>query len=516
MIYKSLFISILLLPIISLPAGAAPKEVTLYPQGAQVTELTKVRFQQSGKLLYNCYVTISGQADPLSFQAAPLQNDLIKIEDVAWRRLPKDEEVAVKVRRREAKQLQEEKNGLLADLEGLENQLQFWQQQTKAKAKTPAEAGVIAANLGRNTKKAFLQKLTVSQELARLDKRIKEIEEEINTAAGAGQALWEGTITFSGVAQPEAWLSYSYTLTRCGWRPAYRLDAVIPQDKIKFAWEAEVWQNSGQIWQDVDIRLAQTHAAVSPPPPLTLPSPLLKHEAAIPPKRIKSPRKKKTAAASGPTNDQETSLSPVSLGDFPLLQVVRTTLPSGLRQKIILLAENWPAALDYLARPECEPQASLQAHVHLPVSKEIPRGEALFFRNGSLLRKGEFDFSGQQKSIFVGRDPLVTVTRFLSPGTSSDKSDLTRQRRWEAQNNHSSPIKLRVEEALPLAAAGVMSNPSLSSTSAPMEEKPGLWIWTLDLQAGEKKALLHRTELETSDGQKSEMGLLPPLPSKQE
>lgn len=493
--YKSLFISILLLPVISLPAGAVPKEVILYRQSACVTELTKVRFQSSGKQFHNCIVIISGQADPASFLAVAIRNDRIKIEDIAWRKLPNDEEAGIKALRREAKQLKEEKNGLLADLEGIENQLQFWQQQTKAKAKTPAEAGVISANIGKNTKKAFLQKLLIAQEITRLEKRSKGIEEQLNGYDGAAQSLWQGTITFSGVALPEALLSYSYTLTGCGWCPIYRLDAVIAQDKIKFAWEAEVWQNSGQIWQDVDVRLALTPLPFSPLTPLTMPSPLLKPEDAPQPKRGKSTMKHKPPpAASGQTNDEEPPLPAAVPGDFPVQQVVKITLSSGSRQKIILKEEDWPADLDYLVRPEYDLRAYLRAHVHLSAAKEIPRGEAVFFRNGSLLRKGEFAFTGQQGTIFIGQDPLVAVARCLPPGEASAGSKQPQLCCWEAQNNHTLPIKLRIEETAPAAAGGTIK-PSLSPGPVPVEEKPGLWVWTLDLPAGEKKTLLSRPEL---------------------
>lgn len=411
--HRSVSICIFLLSFTAAPLGAAPQEIILYREAARVTELTKVRFQPEGKQLHLCLITLPGQADPASFQALPLGNDLVKIEDISWRRLPKKgDEAGLKARRRAAGQLKESKNGLLAELEGIESQLQFWQQQTKAKAKTPAEAALIAANIGRNTKKAFLQKLSVSQEITLLDRRIKQLEEEINASDSAAQALWEGTITVSGTAAPpEVLLSYSYTLSGCGWRPVYRLDAVIPENKIKFNWEAEVWQNSGVIWQDVGMRLALTPPPpVSSPSSLAPPSPFVEPDAATHPKKSKSPGKKKPlpSAAGGQSDDAEAPASPAFPGDFPLQQVVKTTLPPGLRKKIILQEENWPAAFDHLARPDNDSQVYLQAHVRFPVTREIPRGEAVFFLNGSFLRRGEFLFSGRQESIVIGQDPLVS------------------------------------------------------------------------------------------------------------
>lgn len=492
-----LFFGICLLTLLSVPAGAALKEVTLYREAARLTELTKVRVRPAGKAFHQCEIIIPGQADPASFMATPLHGDPIKIEDITWRKLANEEGATFKARRRELSQRQEERNGLLADLEGVENQLLFWQQQTKVRAKTPTEAVVISANIGRNTKKALQQKLNVSKEISRLDRRIKEIEAEISDSDGAGQAKWEGTITFSGVAQQEISLSYSYTITGCGWRPCYRLDADLLGEKIKFGWGAEVWQNSGQLWQQVEIRLALFPAPLAAPIPPALSTELNMADAAVPAKRNSSTGKKKLPPAgdSGQDAVEEASVTMPSSGDFFLQPLAGTTLTSGLRTRIILQEESWPVDFDYLARLDYQPQAYLQAHLRRPLEREIPRGDALYYRNGSLLHKGEFVVSGRQESIFFGLDPLVTITRFLISGVSSGQDDHPPHCRWEAKNDHLLPVKVLIEESLSSSATAGKSRSSASAVAASAEEQPGLWVGRLDIPAGGNKALLHHSNL---------------------
>jgi hypothetical protein len=161
-IISHLLTCFLLASFFSCPAWATPKEVIIFPQAARVTEQTKARLILEGKDLRKAVIIIPGTADPASFVASLPSEAKLKLEDHSWRKAPRDEDSEIKDRRRQIKQLREERNGLQASLHGLDNQIQFWQQQTKAKAKTTTDAGIIAAAIGKNIKKAFQEKLSLT------------------------------------------------------------------------------------------------------------------------------------------------------------------------------------------------------------------------------------------------------------------------------------------------------------------------------------------------------------------
>jgi len=50
---------------------------------------------------------------------------------------------------------------MLAKLQALEVQLQFWQAQTKAKAKTLADVSKLADAIGKNVRRDHQEKLTI-------------------------------------------------------------------------------------------------------------------------------------------------------------------------------------------------------------------------------------------------------------------------------------------------------------------------------------------------------------------
>jgi uncharacterized protein (TIGR02231 family) len=479
-------------------ALATPKEVTIFPQAARVTEVTKVRLIPEGKDLRKAVIVIPGTADPASLLAFLPPEAKLKMEDQTWRKSPRDEEAPIKELRRQIRQIREERNGLQASLHGLDNQIQFWQQQTKAKAKTTIEAGVIAASIGKNIKKAYQEKLNLGPEIPRLDKKIKELEEELNLARGKDDVLgiWEVTFLLSG--------TYSYTLTGCGWQPAYRLDARPLRGEVLFDQEAEVWQNSGQPWNDVVVQLTTLTAPAAFLTPAALPPWTVKPREEIRTKVKRSADKGKTLTGAvegpGPAEGNEAP-AVASQDDLNLRPAGRNTIPTGSRLKLKLFEEVWPTAFGYLARPGQSPLAFVSALSNLPEARNIRPGQAMFFRQGVLLGKSNFSLSGKQGLLFFGQDPQVTVTRQLL-------TDQPKHRKWrlEVRNDHAAPIKLRIEESVPQAHDARIK---VKLLAAGAEEKPGLLSWDLELAAGAKKTLFYGIELEAPPDMEVESGFAP-------
>jgi uncharacterized protein (TIGR02231 family) len=495
-------------------ALAAPKEVIIFTQAARVTEVTKVRLLPEGKDLRKAVIVIPGTADPGSLVGFLPPEAKLKMEDQTWRKSPRDEEAPTKELRRQIRQAREERNGLQASLHGLDNQIQFWQQQTKAKAKTTIEAGIIAAAIGKNIKKAYQEKLNLGPEIPRLDKKIKELEGELSLTRGKDEQLgmWEVTFLFSVVAASvpanDILLTYSYTMTGCGWQPAYRFDARPLRGEILFDQEAEVWQNTGQPWNDVVVQLTTFTAPAAFLTPAALPPWNVKPREEIKTKVKRTTDKAKAmprltewpAEGTGPAEGNEASPAALS-DDFNLQTAGRKTIPTGSRLNIKLFEEVWPAAFGYLARPGQSSQAFISALFNFPEARKITPGQAIFSQQGALLGKSNFSLSGKQGLLFFGQDPQVTVTRQLL-------TDQPKHRKWrlEARNNHTAPIKLRIEESIPQAHDARIKI-KLLATGA--EEKPGLLSWDLELAAGEKRTLLYGIELEVPPDMEVESGFAP-------
>jgi uncharacterized protein (TIGR02231 family) len=490
----------------SSPLSAAPDVITLYPQSALVTEVTKVRLQPAGKDFRKSVFTIPGQADPASLRVHAPQDARLKLEGLTWRHVKRNEDEKTKALRKQIKQLKEDRNDLDGLLHGLDTQIQFWQQQTKARAKTPAEAGVLSAAIGKSIRKAFQEKLNRQPELAELDKRIKELQQELYLSAEKNSDIWEANILLSGSAIGETYLTYSYTLAGCGWSPLYLLDARPQAGKISCAWKAEVWQNSGTDWKDVNMNLATGPAAMSLAPPDLAPW-VIRPQQELRSKGKKAADKVKATSPASPTGIgrlSEDVSPPAGQGrSFTLLKAGKQTVPAGERHTINIREETWDADFGYLARPVQSPHSFVSASFHFPETREIPAGAAIFFLNGALLGKRNFALSGQEGVLFFGQDPLVTVDSQMLSLKADDKTSgkekkfYHRQWRFEAVNAHTFPISLRIETPYPDSSDEKIKI-TLHHDPPPSEHKPALLIWKIDLPAGGKKSIDFGVELEAS------------------
>jgi len=483
---------LMLISLFSGTAGAAPREVTFYLQAARVTEQTKVRLLPEGKELRKAIVIVPQTTDISSFVVYSPTEIKLKLVDLTWRKLPRDEEPGIKEARRQIKQLREERNGLQATLHGLDNQIQFWQQQTKSRAKTTAEAGVFAAAIGKNIKKAFQDKLNLAPEIPRLDNKIRYMEEELSQTRGKDDKLWqwEVSILFSGgtVGVPinDLLLTYSYTLTGCGWQPAYRFESRPLQAEVIFGQEAEIWQNSGQQWNDVAIQLTSLTAPASFQEPSGLPAWTIRPREASKAKAKRPAEKVK--ALSRPDEGKE-AVAVITPDDLKLWQIGKKTVLTGSHLKVKIYGEVWPASFSYLSRPAQNPQALFGAFFKFSETRKMPPGQALFFSQDALVGKSNFSLlSEKQGTIYFGPDPQVTVTRKLL-------IDQPQHQQWrlEARNDHTAAIKLNVEESVPQANDSKIKV-RLSAPGA--DRNSGLLRWQLELAAGEMKALTYDIEID--------------------
>ena len=142
---KLIVVLILLVPVCS---TAAVKEVTLFPDSAKISEITKIHPQCSDKC--RAVITLPPQADPESLVVSLPPLGHIKIEDLQAKAIQVQDEAKIAELRKQIAGAEGEKKETQAKLDALEAQLQFWQAQTKAKTKTVADSYKLADAIGRN------------------------------------------------------------------------------------------------------------------------------------------------------------------------------------------------------------------------------------------------------------------------------------------------------------------------------------------------------------------------------
>ncbi|MGD0279362.1 MAG: mucoidy inhibitor MuiA family protein [Smithella sp.] len=509
--YKLIIVLILLLPVCSL---AAVKEVTLFPDSAKISEITKVHPQCSDKC--RAIITLPPQADPESLVVSLPPLSRVKIEDLQAKPIPVQDEAKIAELRKQIAGAEGEKKETQAKLDALEAQLQFWQAQTKAKTKTVADSYKLADAIGRNVHKANQEKFAGETQLEKIDKNIKKLQDELNQAAGHKETAWEITLTISGANQNEISFPYTYSLAGCGWLPLYRVEA-LPADKIvSFSWEAEVWQSSGEDWKQVQLNLATLQPVINVNPPempdwIIRPRKLYKKmltgnvaaEQLMMKENAKQDSAEDETMGAAPAETRNTTYSIWSLG--------KTNIAAGSRQRLKIKDESWPAEFLYLSRPGMNPQAFVRAQVKLDKPAEIPSGQAIFVIDGAVLGKREFAFAGSEGTLFFGTSPLISVTSSTIADKSDEKTFLqdkqTRSWQWliEAKNSSAADIKLRIEEPVPQARDKRIKL-DFKQNPEPAEKDHAKFVWILDVPAGQKKTIQNNIELEAPNDMNIDFG----------
>ncbi|MDA8126408.1 MAG: mucoidy inhibitor MuiA family protein [Deltaproteobacteria bacterium] len=481
-------------------AAASPREVTLYPNSAKVVDTLRVALQPAGNEAFKAVVTLPGQAVPDTLTALLPRNSPLRIDDQSWKQVNRQDDAKLADLRRQIQNLKAERIGILSGIQALDAQIKFWQEQAKVKPKSIEETGVMAALIARSVKKTFQDKLTLEPDLEKTDKKIRELQEEMNRIGGQKEDLWEVTFLLSGPAAKEASLTLTYVLNGCGWTPLYRLEALPRDGVIHFTWEAEIWQSSGSDWNQVAVNLATLPArsVLSPP---DLPQWIIRpRQQAILKSRAMEELREMSAAAPMPFDLQEVPRE-IRESTYSLWNIGMRNIPAGARQRLKIRFENWTADFVHLIRPGLTAQAFIQASVKLAEAKDIPAGQATFMIDGAILAKRSFSFAGQEGRFTFGADPLVTTETVLlsrkagEKGFIADKQTQEWSWRYDIKNARDTAVRIRLEDSLPQVRDERIKL-FLKGEPEPTEKTAEAMIWLQECAAGGRLSVVNTVRLE--------------------
>lgn len=500
-ITKILIFLILFPPVFPTDVCAVPRAVTLFPNSARVTDIVRISPQTIGMGSFKAVVTLPAQALPDSLTARLDPSSSLKIEEQSWHPINRQDEGQIADLQKKLQQVKTQRIAALSTIQSLDARLRFWQAQDKAKSGTVEETAALAVQIGQNVQKDLSEKLSLEPELETLDKKIRELQEEIGRISGHKESLWEVILILGGSLAGEADLTLTYTLNGCGWLPQYRLDAHPREGLILFDWEAEIWQSSGIDWNQVELELAtlQPHSALGPPdlppwiirprPEFILSKSRQNADTASVPMAVHAEAKD----AAEPREARQTTYAVWTLGN--------KSIPAGPRQRIKIREETWQAEFVHLLRPSLTPQSFVRAHVKLPEGREVPPGTATFLIDGGILGKRPFVFAGQEGTFSFGIDPLVTVETALLSRKSGEKGLIvdkqTQEWSWrmDIRNAGSSAIQVRLEEPMP-QPRDEWIHIALQLQPEADEKSISEMVWLMEIPGGQKRSVFSTIRLD--------------------
>jgi uncharacterized protein (TIGR02231 family) len=153
------------------------------------------------------------------------------------------------------------------------------------------------------------------------------------------------------------------------------------------------------------------------------------------------------------------------------------------------------------AAPVADPTAYLEASFKLAEDTNLLPGKVAIFRDGTFVGRSKFSTAARNDAIRLGfgADDKIKIERTVirqNEGTAgviaSSKTD-TRSFRTVVRNGHDFPIRIAIEDQLPVSENEDIGVEMLSSTTPPtttnLRDKRGVLEWAFDAKPGEIKEI---------------------------
>jgi uncharacterized protein (TIGR02231 family) len=374
-----------------------------------------------------------------------------------------------------------------------------------------AEEIVTADNAMRE---ARLKQREIDRELARLDAQLKtnpsrKMEVRVDLAAnGAGRSAFR----------------VSYTVRGARWSPLYdaRLDSGGKERKpaLELIRRAEIMQQTGEDWSDVALSVSTVRTAKGGSAPELRPL-IVRFPQPVPPPprpllggRMDEQRAPASAAAPEPAQDAavakaqsapavEREAAVESSGYQVVYRVpgrISVAANEGAKSFRVASAKIAP---DLLARatPALDEIAFIEASFRQDDEAPLLPGRIALYRDGIYVGRGQMALTPKDETVRLGfgADDKVKVSRTTlkqvegSAGfVSSAKTD-RREYKTTVRNHHEWPIKVIIEDQIPVSEVEDIKVEMLPATPPPSErdarERRGVMAWNFDLAPGDSKEI---------------------------
>ncbi|GLR87083.1 mucoidy inhibitor MuiA family protein [Bradyrhizobium iriomotense] len=358
-----------------------------------------------------------------------------------------------------------------------------------------------------------------------VDRQIAQLEAD---RAAKPPSKLEVRVEIASAAATKATLRVTYNVRNARWAPLYdaRLDTGARDHKpqLELVRRAEITQSTGEDWSNVSLGVStvrvsrggsapELNSLVVRYPQLPKPfalgtaSDFAMPSAAPPMTRQAVPEtlaKKDAESSPEPRARVDEQQANAEIGDFQAVYQIagRVSLGANEGAKSLLISTMTVTPdLAIRAAPVVDPTAYLEASFKLSDDTNLLPGKVAIFRDGVFVGRSKFSTAARTDAIRLGfgADDKVKIERSVvrqNEGTtgviSSSKTDV-RSFRTVVRNGHDFPIRISIEDQLPVSENEDIAVEMLPATTPPtstnLRDKRGVMEWAFDAKAGEVKEI---------------------------
>jgi uncharacterized protein (TIGR02231 family) len=395
-----------------------------------------------------------------------------------------------------------------------------------------SQTGVTAARL-RETADFFrsrmlelqVKKQETGKKLQKINLEIQDIQNQLNSIGNRYRLpTSEVLVDVMCEAATRASLELSYLVTGAGWAPSYNARATDITQPVNISYNAQVYQTSGEDWDNVNITLSTGNPQLSGTKPILYPWYLRFYSPA--PMASKSIQGRVASAAM-----QEMEAVPAKKSRMADLDDVITassftqvvegqtniefeiglkyTIPSDGKQRNVAIRDyELPADFNYYAVPKLEKDAFLLAGIIEWEELNLLPGNVNIFFGGKFIGRSFLDptATGDTLLLSLGRDQGIVVKRTRQKDFSRKQligGKKTENRSWEIEvrNTKGTAIHLYLEDQVPLSTNQNIEVSYTELSGGKLESKTGMVTWEMDLDPGKTKKFILSYSVKYPKGQ---------------
>lgn len=352
-------------------------------------------------------------------------------------------------------------------------------------------------------------------------KRQRELQAKLDTLnrrynefkSGTDQGRNEIVLLVSTSGRTRSNIKVSYFVADASWRPVYDIRSEGPEAQVLLEYKAEIRQNTGEVWNNVDMTLSTSNPNLSGNIPvlysqyLNIYDPVIYNKVmmaspgydveAVPLQEIDIDRKEKGRVDEEATRNVSIGSAPVpSFSDQIQMTIelpYKVKLTSDNKTQVIELnSHELPALYEYKSIPKLEGDVFLSARITGWENLNLISGSANVIFNGTYLGKTYINANNPQDTLTVslGRDKRILVERKLVKELSSKNvtgSRIKEDRVFEIdiRNNKRDTVTLSIEDQLPIAQNRDIEVEIKEIDGAMYDENTGKLTWTRTINPAE-------------------------------
>lgn len=371
---------------------------------------------------------------------------------------------------------------------------------------------VRLTEIGTGKIKADVKIKTINERIARVNQQIREQNELYSRNTS------EVVISVSADASTSAELEVNYIVANAGWYPVYDLRATDTKSPVQLSYKANVFQSTGEQWDNVRLRLSTANPSLGGAKPelyswyLDFYQPVYKalqgRASGVQVQRAVPATEKNAEADISVEMAEATSISEFT-------QTIQTTLNTefdiGLPYTVTSASKptlvdirnhEMKATYQYAAAPKLDQDAFLIAQATGWEDFSLLPGEANVFFEGTFVAKTFIDPNNIKDTLAVslGRDKRVVIKRekvkdFTTRRTIA--SNLREAYAWEIsiRNTKNEPIRISVEDQVPVSKNSQIEVTVLDVGGARYNKETGKLTWDFDVQPSETRKVIFKYEV---------------------